>query len=109
MRSRTLLVAAWTAAVALLVALGPTRSDLPLASDGSAWQAWLARDPEHALTTGAGLLAWLVLLWLAVGFLAVIGSRGAGRTARWSQRLARILLPRLVRGGLEAAIGLTVV
>jgi hypothetical protein len=112
MGRRMMPVLGWTAATALLLTLGPSSADLP--PDGSrmtwrGWQSWLLADPERALATSGAFLAWLLTLWLAVGFLAVLGSRCAGRTGRRSRRIACLLLPRLVRGGLETLVGVTVV
>jgi nucleoid-associated protein YgaU len=102
--TRRLLPLAWVAAVALLVAIGPSpyaavrllRS--PMAA---------AASPEAALDTAAAALAAVVLGWLLLGYLCVLGGRGAGVVARCSRRLSRLLLPRTVRRLLEAATGVS--
>jgi hypothetical protein len=100
---------AWVAACVFLVVTGPRATNLPAAADMTAVRAWLLADPQHALVTAVASVAWLVLAWLALGTVLVAGGRCVGGTGRWCRRLDRLLLPRVIRTGLEAAIGLTVV
>lgn len=101
-------VSAWSLVAVLLTLTGPRRTDLPNSlAASSAWHDWLAVDPQRALVTVIGVLAWLVFLWLSLGVLTWYGGRLSGRAGRFSRRCAALLLPRLARHVLEATLGTT--
>lgn len=103
-------VLAWSSAVVVLVRLGPDLAAIDLGSDAgrtcTTWLTWASTHPDEALVALAASLAWLLLAWVAVAFLVVIGAAGAGRGSCWCRRAARVLVPRIVRHGLEAILGL---
>ncbi|HMA46381.1 MAG TPA: hypothetical protein VKP11_04145, partial [Frankiaceae bacterium] len=90
------------AGLALLL-VGPHPDDLP-AGAGDLGR-WIATDPEHALVTAVGLVAWVCLLWLCAGGALAALSALPGTVGRLAGRLARLLLPRLARRLVEVAVG----
>lgn len=103
--SRRLVPLLWVGAVAVLLGFGPSGRDLTRAADGD---SWVNDRPDAVLAVATGGMAWLVLLWLALGYLAVLGTRCAGRTGRWSRRTAQALLPQVLQRALESAVGVSV-
>jgi len=95
------------AIAAVLLLAGPGLADLP--SSVSDTPRWFTDAPEQALVTVVGAAAWACLLWLCVG--VVLGSLAAlpGTAGRTAARLARWMLPRVLRRALEVSLGLTLV
>jgi hypothetical protein len=108
MLRRVVLTVGWCGAAVLLAAVGPSSADLPARpGHGSDWLVWLTADPEHAVVTGAGVLAWAVFAWLTLGVVLCALQRVPGRWGRWSRRCVPWLVPTLARQTIEAALGLT--
>lgn len=106
MLRRAALPALWLFALVLLSVSGPDIRELV---HPDVLLSQLNASPDAVLGTAAAALTWGLLLWLAAGWLAVLGSSVRGPTGRRCRRLAAVLLPRTLRGLLESAVGLTVV
>jgi hypothetical protein len=99
----------WALGVLGLAALGPDLTAVAVLGDGWSPLVLLGRQhPDQLLVLLVGGIAWVLLAWLALGWLAVLGSAGTGRLARSLRLAVRILLPAVVRRGLETAMGLGV-
>ena len=71
-------------------------------------QGWLDRvGPDAAVITAAGLLCWLVLLWVTVGVLLVLGAGLPGVVGRAAEAVAGRVIPAAVRRATLAALGVS--
>lgn len=88
-------------------ALGPRRADLPShLLDAGAWAGWASgRRPDEIVATGAGLAAYAVIGWLAVGLLAALASLLPGTVGHVGARLADGVTPSVLRHLVAAAVG----
>src|SRR3712207_3438605 len=95
-------------AVALRALSGPWRSALATLSCAPAVSA--VSGPEDVVLAAAGLLAWAVWAWGALGLLLTAASAAPGATGALARVLARLVLPASLRtaSGLALGIGLVV-
>lgn len=80
-----------------------------LAHDVQAPHAWVATaGADHAASTAAAALVWLVALWLALGLLASLSAAFLGRENGLLDTCARRITPALMRKLIGASVGASI-
>jgi len=95
-------------AVVLRALTGPWQSAVATLADAAAVSA--TSGPEHVVLAAAGLLAWAVWAWGALGLLLTAASAAPGAAGALARVLSRLVLPTSLRtaSGLALGVGLVV-
>ena len=105
-RGSPVLAALFVLVAAALALVGPQLSaGLEALRHPVTWAA--AVGPDQAALMAAGLLGWLVLLWLATGLIVMTAASAPGAVGRAAEAVACRLLPASVRQIAAGVLGLS--
>jgi hypothetical protein len=94
-------------AAALRALTGPLRASLSVLGGTTALAP--TPDPERVVLAAAGLLAWAVWAWGALGLLLTVASEVPGAAGAAARVLSRVLLPASMRSAAGVALGVGLV